>query len=124
MVAELQYQAALLAWPAVTVLAVAELVTGGRSVAGGRAGRRSHCGTRSSWCPCASVAGGVHQVALLAWPVVAALAVADLLPVAGLLPAVALLHLVELVAWLAVELRHLVRIGGRWLLSCCTRSSW
>ena len=47
-------------------------------------------------CPCASVVGGVHPVALLAWP------------------AAALLHEVELVAWLTVELLHLVRIGGRW----------
>ena len=29
-------------------------------------------------------------------------------------PAAALLHLVELVAWLTVELLHLVRIGGRY----------
>ena len=36
----------------------------------------------------------------------------------------ALLHAVEVVAWLAIELLHLVRIGGRWWLSCGIRSSW
>ena len=33
----------------------------------------------------------------------------------------ALRHAVELVARLAIELLHLVRIGGRWLLSCSSR---
>ena len=65
------------------------------------------------------MAGDLRQAALLAWLAVTVLAVAELLA----WPAVALLHLVELVAWLAVELLHLVRIGGRWWLSCGTRSS-
>ena len=89
-VAELQHQAELLAWP--VVFTRRHCWPGRRPICwrwlSCWPGRRSHCCTRSSR-----------------------------------LPAVAPLHVVELVAWLAVELLHLVRIGGRWWLSCGTRSS-
>ena len=109
-------------WPAADLLPVAELVARlavellHLARIGGRWSRRWQWQWLSCW-PCVSVAGGVRQAALLAWPAVALLHAVELVA----RPAVELLHAVELVAWLAVELLHLARIGGRWWLSCSTR---
>ena len=91
----------------------------------------SDCCTRSACRPVVAMLCLVaaRRGAALPWSAGALRRAVDLV---ALVSVVGLLHqveplalpVVELGVWLAVELLHLVRIGGRWWLSCGIRSSW